>query len=490
MQDIIAKIGGFLWGPPMVVTIIGCGLLLTFRSGFFSFRFLGHIFKNTLGQLGKKETKDKTAGGVSPFEAICVAVGGAVGVGAIGGVAAAIAVGGPGAVFWMWVWGFFGMTVKMVEVTLSCYYRSKNEKGDYYGGPSYYMQKGLMKDKGWKIGGVLAVLFGTTFLFNAFSASQIFTISEALNTSFGIPRIPVAAVYTLFVLFLVWKGVPRIASFASKIVPFMCLLYLLGGITLMCLNYQVIPSLFSAIFTQAFTGAAASGGFVGAGVMQIIRTGIARSINSNEAGQGSSPMIHGTAKTVHPIRQGMWGSVEVFIDTMIVCTVTALSVLSTGVWNSGLTAATLTIEAFRSGFGEVGVYFIGFITFLFGVTTTTGWFSYYCSLLVHAFGKDPKTRDRVLTVFKIIFPWPNVILVTIFVVTGSSANVFWSIIDVLTVLPTFFNVIAIALLSGVFVKLMKDYKARYLHIGKVDPNFRIFYEEEAPAQITEEQINA
>lgn len=475
--DLISSIGGFLWGPPMVVTIIACGLYLTLKARFFSFFHFGHTFRYTLFKVGGSESKDRSHGEISPFEAICIAVGGAVGVGAIGGVAAAIAVGGPGAVFWMWVWGFFGMSVKMVEVALACYYRSKDEQGSYYGGPSYYMQKGLAWDKGWKIGLFLAVCFGCTFITNAFSASQIFTISEALHRSFNIPRIPVAAMYTAFIFYLIWRGVPRIASFASRVVPVMCLLYLLGGIILMIMNHENLPWVFESIFIHAFTPMSAVGGFAGAGVMTIIRTGVARSINSNEAGQGSSPMIHAKASTVHPIRQGLWGSVEVFIDTMIVCTITALAVLSTGVWNSGLTAATLTIAAFESGFGSLGVWFIGIVTFLFGITTTTGWYSYYTSLVAHAFEKFPNLKYKALFVFKLIFPWPNLIIVALFVMTGHSANLFWAVIDILTVLPTFFNVIAISLLSGVFVKLLNDYKARYMGIGTVDPKFHIFYED-------------
>jgi AGCS family alanine or glycine:cation symporter len=249
----------------------------------------------------------------------------------------------------------------------------------------------------------------------------------------------------------------------------------------MIMNYENLPWVIENIFVHAFSPMSATGGFVGAGVMTIIRTGVARSINSNEAGQGSSPMIHASASTVHPIRQGLWGCVEVFIDTMLVCTITAMAVLCTGVWNSGLTAATLTIEAFKSGFGLPGVYFIGLITFLFGITTTTGWFSYYSSLVAHAFEKKPAVKYRALFIFKLIFPWPNVIIVTIFVVTGHSANLFWAIIDILTVLPTFFNVIAISLLSGVFAKLLKDYNARYLGQGQVAPNFHIF-SEDRPAQ--------
>lgn len=479
MEQIISSIGSFLCGPPMIIAIMGCGILLTVKSKFFVFKYIRHIFQNTLGTMtDKSKAKSDKKGALSPFEAICVAVGGAVGVGSIGGVAAAIAVGGPGALFWILVWAFFGMTVKLAEVTLACYYRSKDEKGNYYGGPSYYMEKGLGREKGIKAGLYLAWLFGMAFIIQAFSGNQVFTIAESLNTAFGVPMIPFACVYSIFIFYIIWKGVPRIASFASKCVPFMCLLYFFGGIVLIVVNYKALPGVIYAVFHDAFTGSAAAGGFVGAGVMTVIKTGIARSINSNEAGQGSSPMIHAAADTPHPVRQGLWGSFEVFVDTILVCTITAMAILSTGVWKSGLTSATLTIEAYKSVFGKGGLYFIGIITLLFGLTTTAGWFTYYCSLIAHGFRNHPKLRDKVTLIFKIIFPWPNILVVAMIVLSGKGPNLYWSIIDIVTVLPTFFNVIALIGLSGVFIKLLNDYKARYLGVGKVDPKFKVFYEEE------------
>lgn len=475
MQAIISNIGSFLWGPPMIIAIMGCGILLTIRSKFFVFRHFGMIFKKTLGSM--KSAEGKKAGGVSPFEAICVAVGGAVGVGALGGVAAAIAVGGPGALFWILAWAAFGMTVKVAEVSLACYYRCQDSKGAYYGGPSYYIERGLGEDKGFKGAKVLAWCFGIAFLLAAFSGNQVFTIAEALNTTFHIPMIPFACVYSLFVFYITWKGTPRIAKFASKLVPFMCLIYFVGGIVLIVVNYQALPGVIKAVFHDAFTGSAAAGGFVGAGVMTVIRTGIARSINSNEAGQGSSPMIHASADTPHPVEQGLWGAIEVFVSTVLVSTITALAILSTGTWTSGLTSVTLTITAFQSVFGQAGLYFIGIIAILFGVTTTTGWFTYYCSLIAHGFRKNEKLRDKLILIFKIIFPWPNVIVVALIVLSGKGPNLYWAMIDVITVLPTFFNVLALIGLSGVFVKLLNDYRARYMGIGKVDSDFKVFYDD-------------
>lgn len=475
MQEMISNIGTFLWGPPVIIAIMGCGILLTIRSKFFVFRYFGLIFRNTIGSM--KNSGQKRAGNVSPFEVICVAVGGAVGVGALGGVAAAIAVGGPGALFWLLAWAAFGMTVKVAEVSLACYYRCTDSHGKYYGGPSYYIERGLGEQKGFKGAKILAWCFGISFILAAFSGNQVFTIAEALNTTFHIPMIPFACIYSLFVFYITWKGTPRIAKFASKLVPFMCLLYFFGAIILIVVNYKALPGVIQMVIHDAFTGSAAMGGFAGASLMTVIRTGIARSINSNEAGQGSSPMIHASADTSHPVEQGLWGAIEVFVSTVLVSAVTALAILSSGTWNSGLTSVTLTITAFQSVFGQIGLYFIGVIALLFGITTTTGWFTYYCSLIAHGFRHNEKLRDKLTLIFKIIFPWPNIIVVTAIVLSGKGPNLYWAMIDVVTVLPTFFNVIALFTLSGVFIKLLKDYKARYLGIGKVDPNFKIFYED-------------
>lgn len=476
--DILGSISGLLWGTPMIVGIMAIGIFYTIGTKFFVFRYFTHIIKNTICSMSGSEAREKGKTGISPFEAACTALGGSVGVGNISGVAAGVAVGGPGVVFWMWLWAFVGMTVKMVEVTLGCYYRYTNkETGDYYGGPAYYMEKGLCKDKGIKLGAVLAVGFGLSFLCHAFSGMSVFNISEGIEASLGIPRVLVAGVYALFLLYVTWKGTPRIAQFATIVVPPMCLIYLIGGVVLIILNYENLPWVFEAIFTQAFTGAAASGAFTGATVMLIVRTGIARSINSNEAGQGASPMIHASADTPHPVRQGLWGGCEVFIDTIIVCSVTALSILCTGVWDSGITAAPLAVAAFESGFGWFGVYFVGAMLFIFGLTTSTGWFSYYTSIVNFLFKGNQKLCNIIVSVIKITYPATAFGMVLLFVIADLSTNTFWTFMDIITVLPIFFNIIALLLLHDKFFALLKDYKARYLGIGKVDPNFKVFYDD-------------
>lgn len=478
LTDVLNKIDSFLWGPPIILSILFCGLFLTVVSKFFTFRHLGYIFKTTFGKILKKDELGEGAKGrLSQFQAICTALGGCVGCGTLAGVAAAVAVGGPGAVFWMWVWAFFGMTVKAAEIALACYYRNRDEKGNYFGGPTYYMEKGLRIEKGWKIGTWFAWMFGLVFMIQGFSGSQAYTISEALHTSFGIPQIPFTICYSLFVFYTIWKGVTHVAKVASKVVPFMCTAYLIGGLIVIGVNITAMPGVFKAIFMGAFTGTAATGAFIGSAVKLAVEKGLSRAINANEAGMGSSPMTHARSNTPHPIRQGIWGSFEVFTDTVIVCSITALSILSTGVWKQGYTSATLTIESFKSVFGPAGVVFIGIIMCLFGFSVTTGWFSYYETIISHGFRNNPKLRDALVTAFKCIYPWPNILIVTSIVLTGSGPNTYWTMVDIVVCLPTFVNVIALVLLSPKYTALLKDYKARYMGIGKVDPNFKIFYDD-------------
>lgn len=475
MAEIISTISGTLWGLPMLLSIAACGILFTFGTKFFAFRHFGHICKNTIGSLSKSDGKSKT--GVSPFEAACIAIGGAVGVGNITGVASAIAMGGPGAVFWMWLWGIFGMTVKMVESSVGCYYRCKNSEGEYFGGPSYYMSRGIAEEQGKKIGLILAALFGISFLFHSVSGLSVFNISDALYATLNIPRLITAGAFSLFLLYIIWKGVPRISRFSVKAVPFMCMLYLLAGIVIIIMHIQNVPVVFAQIFHDAFTGTAATGGFVGVGVMTVVKTGVARAINSNEAGQGSSPMIHASADTVHPIRQGLWGCMEVFVDTIIVCSVTALSILVSGVWNTGLKGAALGVEAFRVSFGHAGVIFIAVLVFLFGLTTSAGWFAYYQAILNYLFGKKPSVYKALLTFWKVLYPAASFGIVLIFVVSNADLDTYWNFMDIVTVLPVFFNVIALFFLTNTFFKLFKDYKARYLGEGEVDPDMDVFYDD-------------
>lgn len=482
-----------LWSGPFIAFVLIVGIYFFLGSGIFTLRHFGHIMKNTFGQVLNKTGTETTRkeGQVSPFEAACIAIGGCVGSGNIAGIATAIATGGPGAVFWLEVWAFFGMMVKCVEVSLSCHYRGKNEKGEFYGGTTYMMEKGFGRQMGHMKGAiVVAVIFAIGFICQFLGGSQAYSISEVLNRSFGVDMMLVTVLYSVVLYYVIWKGTPRIAKVATRLVPFMCVVYLIGGVILIIANIGNVPSMVMAIFHDAFTGSAAAGGFAGAAVSQTISKGLARSINSNEAGQGSSPLIHGSANTIHPVREGLWGAFEVFADTIVVCTITAIAVLCTGEWQSGTTGATLTIEAFSSVFGRGGEIYIGIMMALFGITTTAGWFTYYIAVIQWLFRKKPVLRDRLCYLFKFIFPIPNLIIVWSVTKGGYSADLFWAIVDVSLLIPVFSNLIAIVLLRKKFWELLKDYKARYMGIGKVDPNFHVFYEDDPKVFAEEEAVRA
>lgn len=477
INNLLTAIDDFLWGTPFLVMLIICGIYLTIRSGLFSFIHFGHIMKKTFGSLRDEQEQKRASGRVSPFEAMCIAIGGCVGTGNLAGVASAIATGGPGAVFWMWVWALIGMTIKSAEVTLACYYRSKDSAGEFYGGPTYYMEKGIVQEKGHKWGWILIIGFAVGMLLQYLGGSQAYTISEALYDTFGLNQIVFVLVYSAFLFYVIWKGVPRIARFAAKAVPFMCVLYLIGGIFLIIVNIGNLPAVIVSIFKGAFTTTSAVGGTVGYAVKTAIAKGVSRSMNSNEAGQGTSPMIHATANTVHPVRQGLWGAFEVFIDTIVVCSITAFAILCSGALATGETSTGLTIAAFRTSFGTPGAVFIGIVCCFFGLTTTAGWFVYYSSILHHILRNHEALANRIEKVLKICYPLPNIIIVIMIVVTKSGPDMFWTIIDITLVIPIFFNIIALVVLGGKYKELLEDYKARYLNKGEVNLKTKVFFEE-------------
>ena len=485
LATILNSINNFFWNIPFISFVLLVGLYFMIGSKFFSIIHFGHILNHTIFSATDIK-KEKKAGTVSPFEAVCIAIGGSVGVGCIGGVATAVATGGPGAVFWMWIWAFFGMMIKCVETSLSVYYRTKNERGEYYGGSTYFIEKGIGHQMHHpKLGKYLAIAFGIGFVAQFLGGSQVYTIAEILNKSFGINMILVTLIYSAFLFYIIFKGVPRIAAFATKIVPLMCVLVVIGGVIIIVINYQAIPSTLYMIFHDAFTGTAATGGFAGAAVTKVIGDGLARSMNANEAGQGSAPFIYGSANTIHPIRQGLWGSFDVFVNTIVVCSITALAVLTTGVWNSGFTGATLTITAFEHVFGQGGDIFLGIIALLFGITTTSGWFTYYVAVINHGFRCKPQLRDTLIKTLKFIYPLPNIIIVTSIVLTGNGPDTFWTIVNITLIAPIFTNLLALVILRHKFWELLKDYKAR---IGQIDPNFHVFYEDDPNVFAKEEAL--
>ncbi|MCD8036102.1 MAG: alanine:cation symporter family protein, partial [Clostridiales bacterium] len=338
-------------------------------------------------------------------------------------------------------------------------------------------------------GVVLAMGFSISLFISWFAGSQAYSISEAVNVAFGIPPIAFVLIYSVFIFYVTCKGTIRIGNFASKLVPFMCFAFIVGGLALIVMNYQSLPSVISAIFHDAFTGTAAAGGFAGSAVSVAMRSGISRSMNSNEAGQGTSPFVHGSADVDHPMEQGLWGAFEVFIDTIIVCLITALAVLCTGVWDSGLAGATLTMAAYEHSFGQFGIYFIGVMALLFGVTTTSAWYAYDIVNIRYMLRNHPGPRDFLCKAWKFLFPLPNIIIVTTLTLHNYDATVFWAITDISLVLPIFFNLFSLFILRDKFWEIFDDYKARYMGIGKVNSEFPIFYENVAGVSERNAEIN-
>lgn len=482
-------LNGILWGVPLIALMLLTGLYFTIRSGFFQFRHFGWILKHTVGTITQTNTKvseDKKA--ISPFEAICTAIGGTVGFGNIAGVATAVASGGPGAVLWMWLTSCLGLILKQVEVTLGCYYRGTNSNGEKYGGPTYYMQKGLGEKRHWgNAWKILAVIFGVGIFSTFFITSSNLTASEVVAGAFNFNgvsvfgyfidgRIVVGTLLCILTYVITSGGIKGVASIFSKLVPFMSIAYILMGLLMIIVNIQAVPEAIGAIFTNAFTGTAAIGGFAGAAVSKIVQTGMARAVYSNEAGWGTSPMIHSSADTPHPVEQGLWGSFEVFFDTFVVCSITALSVILSGVWTDGLTGGALALSAFSKSFGSVGSILLAIIMIIFTVTTSGGWFTYYLAILEHINMKKSRFSEFLIKAFYAIRALPG-LLWTIYLVHAQNTGFIWTVVDITSAIPTFVNVFVILMLSNDYFRLLKDYKARYMGVGEVDPDMALFYED-------------
>lgn len=467
-----------VWGTPLIVLVLGSGVYLTIRTGFFQFVSFGHVLRQTVGKLFSKDQIDGAHGTLKPFQTLALAVGAVVGPGNIGGVASAIAVGGPGAVFWMWIAGLTGMVIKMAEVTLAVHYRSLHADGTTSGGPTYYIERGIGHDMGLKtIGKVLAVLFWAAFMVSYFFNIENYTVTEAIASTFGWNMIPVSLVYVCCIYIMIWRGIKKVGELIGMIVPFMCLFYIGSALFIILRDASSLPNTFRLIFDGAFNGTAAVGGFAGAAISRVIQTGLARSVYSNEAGWGSSPMIHAAATTDHPVRQGVLSVFEVFVDTMIICTLTALLVIHTGEWSSGLDGANLTLTVFTHNIGNWGRIILIIGLWLFGLTTSIGLYMQFGTLLQYAAGSSEERRKKVMLFNKIVYPIPGMLLMFYAYKNDLPPYKVWMFIDLALGIPIFVNLISIIMLSGKFASLLRDYKARIMGKGAVDPSFKVFYED-------------
>jgi AGCS family alanine or glycine:cation symporter len=468
----------WLWGLPLVITILATGFFLTLFSGLFQFRYFFYSISRSFEKIFHREdAPDGEDVRLSPFEAVSVAVGTTVGVGNIAGVASAIATGGPGAVFWMWVAGFLGQIIKMAEVSLSVHYRSHDADDKTFGGPTYYIEKGIGRKRNNKpLYKLLNFLFLGGFIISFLLTMQNYTVSEAIAGTFELDQIWVSVIYTVLIYVMISGGLKGLARIAVRMVPFMCLFFLLGGIFIVFKNLSKVPEVFQLIFDGAFNGTAALGGFGGAAFAQAVKVGMSRAIFSNEAGWGTSPMIHASARTDHPVRQGMMGIFEVFIDTIVVCSITAFIVIITGQWSSGAAGATLTLNAFQTELGLVGRVILTVGLLLFGLTTSSGFYAQIEVLVRYLIG-ETRRKAQLLNLYKWLYPIPSFLLVVFSVGYGMPTERVWLFADMGTAIPIFANVLALAILFPDFLALLRDYKARYMGIGEIDPYFKVFYDD-------------
>jgi len=439
-MNINSVVNNFVWGPPILVLIVGVGLFLSVKTGFFSITKLGYTLKNTLLKMFSKEQRGE--GEVTAFQAVATALAATVGTGNVAGVATAIALGGPGAIFWMWLAAILGMTTKFAEVVLAVNFREKTEDGRFVGGPMYYIENGL--GKSWKWLAVLFAFFGTLASFGIGNMTQANSVALAVEGSFKIPPLATGIVLAVLTGLVIVGGIKRIGAITEKLVPFMAAIYILGGLFILLSNVGAIPGAFAIIFKEAFTGTAAVGGFAGATMARAIRYGIARGVFTNEAGLGSAPIAHAAATTDHPVRQGLWGIFEVFADTIVICSITALAIITTGAWETGESGAVLTTLAFNTAIPGGGIIVtVGLV--LFAYSTILGWAYYGERCLEYLAGTKPILAYRLIWV--------------VFIVIGAVGGLefIWSLADTLNGLMAIPNLIGVLFLSGTVFKLTKEF---------------------------------
>ena len=422
------------------------GLYLTIGTGFFQIRRFGTVLKKTIGEVFQKENEStRGEGQLKPYQALSTVLAGTVGSGNIAGVAAAIAIGGPGAVFWMWVIALVGMMTKMAEVSLSVAYRKKGANGEYYGGPMHYIREGLGGGLGKFLGGFYAVALFVLVVTDACFV-QTNTLATSAQETFGLPLLVSGIILVAISIFIiVLGGVERIGDVCGKIVPPMCILYIIGSLGVILVNIGNVPGALKMIFQYAFAPMPAVGGFAGSTMALAMGRGASRGIFSNEAGEGTAATVHATAQTDHPIHQGMYGVLEVFIDTIIICTLTALSIITSGVWSSGSTGAVLTLEAFRTVWGKWGTYILCIAIILFTYSSYLGFFVEYRTSTEYLFG------EKAIKYLQWFFFVPPIIAVTM------PIEAIWSLADMAVGFIVIPNMLAILLLSKKFFQLFHEY---------------------------------
>ncbi|MCG7529780.1 sodium:alanine symporter family protein [Psychrobium sp. MM17-31] len=443
ISEIISAINGVVWGVPMLIMILGVGLFLTFGLKLMPILKLGTGFKLLWG--GRIPDKDGSKEGeISPFNALMTSLSATIGTGNIAGVATAIFLGGPGALFWMWCTALVGMATKFAEAVLAVRFREVDENGNHTGGPMYYIKNGLSSKWTWL--GTAFALFGMVAGFGIGNTVQANSVANAIESNFGVDPMITGVVMMVLVGLVLMGGIKRIGDVAGKLVPMMATFYIACGIAVLVVNASEIPAAFALILESAFTGTAAQGGFAGAAVWMAIKFGVARGVFSNEAGLGSAPIAHAAAQTKNPVAQGLVAMLGTFIDTLIVCSITGLAIIVSGEWTSGETGAALTSAAFGSSL-PLGNYIVAISLTVFAFTTILGWSVYGEKCVQYLFG------------VKAIIPFRVIWIVVVPVGAAGSLEFIWLLADTMNALMAIPNLIAIALLSPVVFKLTKEYFA-------------------------------
>ncbi len=481
------SINGFVWGVPMLVLLVGTGIVMTFVTKWFQIVHAKQWFSKTIGSVFKKDSKARDRSdkhSISQFQSLCTALAATVGTGNIAGVATAIVAGGPGAVFWMWFAAFFGMMTNYSENVLGIYFRRRNIKGDWCGGAMYYLEDGLGGKKNMRaVGKILAILFSIFAVLASFgigNLAQVNTISANLNMVFSVNPYLTGVVLVTLVALIIIGGLKRIASVTERLVPFMVVIYILGTITIFIMHITKIGAIFAAIFKFAFGFKAVAGGVVGITVKKAVTMGFKRGVFSNEAGLGSSVMVHSASNVKEPVVQGMWGVFEVFADTIIVCTLTAFAILSSGLVDlstgevaKGVEGGTMVATVFQSTFGQVGAYFVAIAIFMFAFSTVLGWSFYGTKAWEYLFG----TKSTVA--YKIVF---TAIVFVSAIIPDTYAKLPWDISDTFNGLMAIPNLIGVLSLSGVVYKITKNYVERRIKNKSVEPVLSYFSDIQAESK--------
>lgn len=455
IETVNSAVNNFIWGVPAMICIFGVGLYLSLRTRFLQIRKFPYAIRTTLGRMFRK--KDASDGAITPFQAVCTALAATVGTGNIAGVAGAIAIGGPGAVFWMWISALLGMCTKFAEVTLAVFYREKNANGELVGGPMYYIKNGLGKK--WHFLAYLFAAFGVLTVFGTGNATQVNTITTAINSalmnyhvisekSVSLSNLIQGIIIAALVALILLGGVKRIAQVTEKLVPFMALFYIILALGVILLNINTIPSVFVSIFKGAFRPSAVTGGIVGSMIMSV-KKGVSRGIFSNEAGLGTGSIAHACADTRKPVKQGMFGIFEVFTDTIVICTLTALVILCSGtsIAYGQAAGAELTINGFTATYGNWVSLFTALAMCCFAFSTILGWGLYGARCIEFLFSE--KITKYFMAAYSLV------------AILGATANLglMWSIAETFNGLMAIPNLIALFLLSGKVVELTKEYFA-------------------------------